>query len=210
MYVDLVKVICQEVDDNSDNKLANKRICNVCEVEDDGSYKYICFSTSKLENEMIHNIFLCGKYNDGLNKVFEYCWNQQKSTIATIEDVSYDSVYKQVWKPTIEQCQTLLCRLKDKTITLEEAESLYQIENFSAQLSALCNALCHCYPKANESLLLPNNWVSHTIAHIALYHEIVDNPKCTQAAEVIIEVRTSLKLEGDFKIIESLAKHVCT
>ena len=211
LCLDLTQVICQEIRDNSDDKLANKQISKVCKVEDDGSYKCICFSTSELKDEMIHNFSTCGKYDTNCNKVFEYCWDQQVqlSGIATVKDVSYDSVYKQVWKPTIVQCQTLLCKLKNKTVTLEEAESLYQIENFTLQLLALCIAIDKCYPISNDSLL-PNSWVSQTVAHIALYHEVANNPKCTQAAEVIIKIRTSLKLKGDFTIIEDLAKNVCT
>ena len=101
----------------------------------------------------------------------------------------------------------MLSKLKDKTITLEEVEILYQIENFSSHLWALCNAMHHCYPSSKESIPVPNKWIPQTLAHITLYHEISNNPKCTQAACVILKVKRSLQL-GDFKIIEDLAKHV--
>ena len=208
-YLDLTQVICQEISDNSDDKLYSKHICNLCETEDDGSYKCICFSMSELKSEMLHNFSVCGKYNGDFNRVFEYCWDQKLSTITTVKDISFDSVYEKVWKPTIEQCQLLLSRLKDKSVTLEEVEILYKMQKFSSQLSVLCNAMHQCYPKHNESLTLDTSWVSQTVAHVALYHEIANNPKCKVAAKVILDVKASLKLEGDFKIIEDLAKHVC-
>ena len=211
IYLGLTQVIYHEINDNSDTKLANKQISQVCKVENDGTLKCICFSTSELENEMIHNFTIYGKCNGDFNKVFEYYWEQQiqQSAITKGQDVSYNSVFNTVWKPTIKQCQSLLFNLKDKTVTLEEVEILYQIDNLSLQLSGLCKAMHKCYPELNESLPLPDNWVSQTVAHFALYHEITDiHPKCSEAVKVILKVKKSLKLEGDFKIIEDLAKLV--
>ena len=210
MYLDLTHVIHQEINDNSDIKLANKQICQVCKVEDDGTLNCICFSTSELEDEMIHNFSICGKCNGDFNRVFEYCWHHQMQQTPTTkgQDVSYNSVFNTVWKPTIKQCQSLLSKLKDKTVTLKEAEILYQIYNLCSQLSDLCKAMHQCYPELNKSLPLPDNWVSQTVAHIALYHEFANNPKCNEAASVILKVKESLKLEGDFKIIEHLAEYV--
>ena len=213
-YLDLTQVICQEITDNGDNELYSKQICSVCKTEDDGTYKCTCFSTSELENEMINNFSICGKCNGDFNKVFEYCWYQQikMSTITTVKDISYNCVYEQVWKPTIKHCQSLLSKLKDKTVTLEEVEILYQIDNLALHLSVLCKAMHQCYPNLSESLSLADKWVPQTLAHITLYHNIANNPKCAEAANVILKVKTSLKLKGDFKMIEDLAVHVsiCT
>ena len=213
MYLDLSQVICQEMSDNSDDKLYCKQICNVCEVGDDGSYKCICFSTSEMENEMIQNFITCGKYNGAHNEIFKYCWNQQMlSSKIRDQDVSFDSVFIKVWKPTIAECQSLLCKLKNKTITLNECEVLYTKGSFLPQLSALCNAMHQCYPDCKDLFPPPDKWVSQTVQHIALYHdEIVSNSsKCTVAAGVILKVKESLKLDGDFQIIEHFAKHVST
>ena len=208
-FLDLTEVICQEINDNSNDKLCNKQICTVCDIEDNGNYKCTCFSTSCLENEMVQNFIICGKYNGILNEIFECCWDHQiKLNISATTDVSYNSIYELVWKPTISQCQSLLCKLQDKTISLNEVESLYQIENFSLQLSALCDAMHKCYPSFKESLPPPHEWVPHTLSHIVIYHEIANNPQCTKAARIILQVRASLKLKGDFKTIEDLAKHV--
>ena len=204
----------QKISDNSDDKLYDKRICDVCEVEESGSnkcYKCICFSIPELDNEMVDNFIVCGKHTNGtINEVFKYCWDQQieLSAIRAVKDISFDSVFIKVWKPTVSQCQSILHNLEYKTVTLEEVEKLYQINNFSPHLSTLCNAMCHCYPKSEESFTPPDEWVSQTVSHIALYHEIANNQKCTDAAEIILKVQTKLKLEGDFKIIEDLAKHV--
>ena len=157
---------------------------------------------------MVENFISCGKFNGTRNKVFEYCWKQQieTSAIRTVKDVSFDSVYKQVWNPAITQCQSLLSGLNDKTATLKEVESLYQIENFSLQLSALYDAMCRCYPNCQKSRTSSNEWIPK---HITLYyHEIANNYKCSEAAGVILKVKSSLKLEGNFKIIEDLAHHV--
>ena len=118
-------------------------------------------------------------------------------------------MYEKVWKSTIKQCQLLLIKLKDKTVTLEEVEILYQVDNLSLHLSVLCKAMHQCYPNLSESLPLPEKWILQTLAHIALYYEIASNPKCAEAANVILKVKKSLMLEGDFKLVEDLAKLVC-
>ena len=210
LYLDLIQVICERISDNSDDKLKSKLICDVRKTEDNGSYK--CLSTSKVDKEMVDNFIVCGKYDDNsaVNEVFQYCWDHQieLNAIRKIQNISFDVIFDKAWKPTISQCQSLLCSLKSKTVTLEEVEKLYQLDKFSLQLSALCNAMHYCYPKSTQLFPPPQEWVSHTAAHIALYFEIVNNPKCTVAANIILKVQTSLKLGGDFKIIEDLAKHV--
>ena len=201
----------QKISDNDDDKLYNKRICDICKVEDSGCYKCVCFFIPELDNEMIDNFIVCGKHANGTtNEVFKYCWDQQieLSAIKTVKDISFVSVFIKVWKPTISQCQLLLHNLKCKAVTLQEAEKLYQIDNLSSHLCALCNAMHHCYPEPKESLIPPDEWVSQTVSHIALYLEIANNQKCTDAAELILKVQTKLKLEGDFRIVEDLAKHV--
>ena len=209
--LDVVQVICRKIGDNSDEKLSNKLICDITETEDNGG-SYKCFSSSEVDKEIVGNLIVCGKYNNNgaVNEVFQYCWDQQinLSAIGAVQDVTFDLIFSKVWKPTISQCQSLLCGLMSKTVTLEEVEKLYQISNFSMQLSALCTAVHHCYPESTQSFPPPQEWVPHTEAHIALYFEIVNNPKCTDAANVILKLQKSLKLEGDFKIIEDLAKHV--
>ena len=161
---------------------------------------------------MVDNFIVCGKYNNNgaVNEVFQYCWDHQVelSAIRNIQDISFDVIFCKAWKPAISQCQSLLCSFKGKTVTLEEVEKLYPLDKFSLQLSALCTAMHHCYPESAQLFPPPQEWVPHTVAHIGLYFEIVNNPKCTDAANVILKVQASLKLGGDFKIIEDLAKHV--
>ena len=230
LYLDLTQVICNEINDNSDNKLYDKQISSVCKDSDDNKYKCTCFSISKLEDEMIQNFIIYGKYKNGFNIVFKYYWDQQiiSSDIKMVKDVSFDDVYKSVWKKTTAQCQLVLVKLNDKSITLKEIESLHQLfipkdtnialdeneklcqrEAFSSQLCALCSAIHQCNPSSSDVLPPPNTWIPQTVAYIELYNALVVDSKCTEAARVIMKVKKSLKLENDFKIIEDLANRVC-
>ena len=229
-YLDLTQVICNEINDNSNDKLYGKQISSVCEDSDDNKYKCTCFSISQLEDEMIQSFIRFGRYNDGFNKVFKYYWEQQigSSKIKMVKDVSFDDVYQLVWKKTTAQCQLVLVELNNKSITLKEIESLHKLfipkvanialdenerqcqrEAFSSQLCALCNAIHPCYPCSSDVLPPPNTWIPQTVAYIELYNALVVDSKCTEAARVIMKVKKSLKLENDFKIIEDLANRVC-
>ena len=231
MHLELTQVICDEIDDNSDNKLYDKQISSVCKDLGNKNYECSCFpfSISNVQDEMIQNFIICGKYSDGLNIVFEYCWKQQvnSSNIKMVEDVSFDSVYTLVWEKTIAQCQQLLSNLNDRTIALKEIESLYQLfmpedtnaamnenerlcqkDNLSSQLCALCAAMHCCYPNSRKLFPSPNEWIPQAVNDIVLYNEMVVDSRCTKATNVIMKVKKSLKLEKDFKIIEDLQDHV--
>lgn len=224
LCLDLTQVICKEINDNSDDKLKDKQVCEVMGTDD---HKCTCFTISNLEDEMIQNFIIFGQYNGGLNKIFEYCWDQQVilSGIKHNTDVSFNSVYNLVWKKTIVQCKLLLSKLNDKSVTLKEVENLYHLfickdktsngnemqcllKSLSPQLSALCNAIHQCYPSSTESFLLSNEWIPQMVEHIAYYHEVVNDSKCIEAAVVIMKVKKSLKLEKEFKIVEDFANCV--
>ena len=225
--LDLTQEICQQIDDNSDDKLCNKQICTVCEDGDTDSYNCICFYTSGINEEMIDSFIKCGNCNDDVNKIFEYYWDQQKSNLIKDEGVSFDSIYCMVWKKTIEQCQQLLINIKDKSSTLAEVETLSQLfinenktaasentkqcqkYNLSLQLIALCEGMHQCYPNSKKLFPSPHEWIPECVDYIALYLEIVDDSKSTEAANVILKVKESLKLKGDFGIIKNLANCVC-
>ena len=227
LYLELTQVICNEIDDNSDNKLYDKQVSSVCKDLGNGNYECSCFpfSVSNVCDEMIQNFIICGKYNDGVNIVFEFYWKQQVnlSNIKMDKDVSFDSVYELVWEKTIVQCQQLLYNLNDKTVALKEIESLYQLfvpkdtnvatnenerlcqkDNLSLQLCALCDAMHRCYPNSRKLFPSPNEWIPQAVNDIVLYNEMVVDFRCTKAANVIMKVKKSLKLEKDFKIIEDL------
>ena len=178
---------------------------------------------------MIQNFIICGKYNNGVNIVFEYYWKQQvnSSNIKMVEDVSFDSVYKLVWEKTIAQCQQLLSNLNDKTIALKEIESLYQLfmpkdttaamnkeerlcreGNLSLQLYALCDAMHLCYPNSRKSFPSSIEWIPQAVNDVVLYNDLVVDSRCTKAANVIMKVKKSLKLEKEFKIIEDIQDRV--
>ena len=227
-YLELTQAICDEIDDNSDDKLHDKQVSSVCKDLGNKNYEYSCFSfsISNVQDEMIQNFIICGRYNDGVNIVFEYYWKQQVNA-SNIKMVKFDSVYKLVWQKTVLQCQQLLSNLNDRTIALKEIESLYQLfipkdtnaamnekerlcqkDNLSLQLCALCAAMHHCYPNSRKSFPSPNEWIPPTVNDIVLYNEMVVDSRCTKAANVIMKVKKSLKLEKDFKIIEDLQDRV--
>ena len=231
MHLELTQDICNELDDNSDNKLYDKQVSSVCKDLGNENYECTCFpfSISNVQDEMIQKFIICGKCNDGVNMIFEYYWEQQlnSSNIKMVKDVSFDSVYELVWKETIVQCQQLLSKFNGKTITLKEIESLYQIfipkdtnaalnenerqcqkDNLSLQLCVLCDAMHHCYPNSRKLFPRPNEWIPQAVDDIVLYNEIVADSRCTKATNVIMKVKKSLKLEKEFKIIEHLQNRV--
>jgi len=213
LHADLTQVLSKEIDDLSDDKLQAKQICDLCnDDDDDGNYKCICFSTNGLPNEMIEHCIIIGKYENTHNQLFDHVWQQQvdsfkKTDAANPNNISYSVVFDQVWIPTISCCKSLLSKLHNKSVTVTTIEELSQIENFADNLSSLCTVMLKCYPD-DVNVPPPQQWVPQLMVHISKFREISNNPKCTEATTVILRVKNSLSLTGDFKIIECLADNV--
>lgn len=207
----MIQTLSKEISDHSDEKLQAKRVCDLCTNDDDGkgNYKCICFSTDNLPKEMIDHCIVIGKYENAHNQLFDHLWQLEadafkKTDAAKPNNISYSVLFDQVWIPTVSSCKSLLNKLYNKSVTLAVIEEINQVENFEMHLSALCTAMLQCYPD-DVCVSPPQQWVPQRMAHFSKYQEISNNLKCTEATNVILKVKSSLSLTGDFKIIEHLA-----
>ena len=179
----------------------------MCAGDDATSYKCICFNTGELTEEMIENCIEIGKWKDNHNVLFECFWKQKADLLdkANLSDeIFFTVVHSEVWVPTVACCKSLLIGFYDKSVTLAKVEEFTKIERFFEHLSALCCALLQCYPDFT-SVRPSEEWIPSLMRHIELYkNEICDNIKCTNAANLIIKMKNSLHLSGDFGIVENL------
>jgi len=185
----------------------------LCTGDDATSYKCICFNTGKLTEEMINNCIEIGKWKANCNLLFERFWKQNADLLdkTTLNDENFFTlVHSKVWVPTVSCCKSLLIEFHDKSVTLEKVEEFTKIENFSEHLSVLCCALLRCYPDF-KSVRPSEEWIQSLMCHIEKYqNEIFNNVKCTNAANLILKMKKSLHLSGDFRIVENLSKNVRT
>ena len=185
----------------------------MCAGDDATTYKCICFNTGKLTEEMIENCIEIGIWKDYHNVLFEFFWKQKVDLLdkANLSDETFFTlVHSEVWVPTVSCCKSLLIEFHDKSVTLAKVEEFTKIEKFSEHLSVLCCALLQCYLDFT-SVRQSEEWIPSLMRHIELYHnEIFNNIKCTNAANLIIKMKNSLHLSGDFGIVENLSKNVST
>jgi len=204
----LVELICKELSDH-ENQLQSNQIRQLCASNDDGSYNCICFTISNLPNEVIKNCIEVGKCGDNCNQLFQYFWNQNADALNKAKltnDNFFTVVHREVWTPTILRCKSLLCELNDRSIVLAKLDEFANMKFFFSHLKELCSAMQRCYHFTKVPP--PDQWIPQLMKRIEQYQKICSDVLCNDAAKLIINLRKSLCLTGDFEIIENLANCV--
>ena len=140
------------------------------------------------------------------NDLFDTCWRQQCHSCGQLS--SFTAVYKEVCEPVVKECVQLLQSLEQRSIILEEVEKCFwkfEIPELSQNLLKLCEGIRECYP-TNTTISLGKNWIPSVIKDIQVYKRI---STYMNTANVILKLKISMNLTGDFNAVDTLAKQVC-
>jgi len=164
--------------------------------------------------DLIKFLFIVGRKNQ--NDLFETCWGQHCNLFNTLwrqqHDVndlpSFTAVYEAVCKPVIKECEKILVSLEQRSITLEEVEKRFwkfEMPELKQHLLKLCQGIRECFP-TNESISAGKNWIPLVVDDIQVYKRISGY---MNTANIILKLKNSMKLDGDFSAVNTLAKQVC-
>jgi len=162
--------------------------------------KFIYLSESELPpREMLEKLMVLGK--ECKNCFFEYFWSQNGAEMSANDDVSFQLIMKKVWKPTILNCENILCTFQNKSISIKEMRKYESLQNIGFHLNALCSGMHKCYSNS-ESFPSPGVWIQQLVNHINLFSRIFGNGNIN-ISEYCLSLKESLGLEGDFtKLME--------
>ncbi|RVE69570.1 hypothetical protein OJAV_G00079000 [Oryzias javanicus] len=107
-----------------------------------------------------------------------------------------DVIYSNIFKPCIDEYRTIHTRLKNCSITLEEVNQLFgaykgKHNDLSQELRIMSRV-----DKAGDT-----KWIDRTFEQIVQYHEL---HLAVASAQVIMKVKETLGLQGDFRVLETL------
>jgi len=143
------------------------------------------------------------------NDFFDHLWKQSAETLNISGDVSFQDIYENVWKPTILNCQSLLSKFHDKSVTIEEIQAFKNFQEIGKQLLALYSGIQVCFP--NYSLFTrsnpPNKWIKKVEDHITLLHNTYSMVH-KNGLEYCLSLKNSLSLTGDFSMVQKLCDQV--
>ena len=142
---------------------------------------------------------------DPPSDIFLDCWRKQVEKQGN-KPLTFSQVVGDIWKPTIEQCMQLLDGLKERSLPLDEVDSL--LEHYSNRLRILEEQLINLQKKICRVKRKQNprtRWIPECVKRMKHYHHLRTH---ADVAEVFVTFRDRLGLLGDFSMVENLSRKV--
>jgi len=173
-------------------------------VDESGVTQFVCtyFSSKEIPNDLLKYLYIVG--NCYHNDIFETCWRQRSKACTNLQ--SFVAVHEEVCMPVLSECKEILITLQKKSMTLEMVEKYFlkfELRDLESALNQLSQGIRDCFPE--EKLLPPKKWVSAAVKVIQEYRSI---NSYMAAAKVVLKLKESMKLTGDFSVIEMIAQQV--
>lgn len=133
--------------------------------------------------------------------IFKSCWvNEAKDFAESANEEELDITLEDLNREIFEQCydtyRNIYTRLKDGSITFDEVDVTFKAykgryEELAAEVAIMCK------------LDLSDNqrWIQTRIQQIEQYHEL---HLAVESAQVVMMVKETLHLQGDFQVLEKL------
>lgn len=161
-------------------------------------------STVDVPADLIKCLFVVGKKNQ--NVLFKTCWDKQCMSCDNLS--SFTEVYEKVCGKVVQECIQILISLEQRSITLEEVEECfwkYEVSELMQNLLKLCQGIQE-YSPTNNPISPGKSWIPSVVDNIQVYKQISGY---TNTAKVVLKLRDSMKLSGDFTTVDTIAKQVC-
>ncbi|XP_062264891.1 E3 ubiquitin-protein ligase rnf213-alpha [Platichthys flesus] len=148
----------------------------------------------------------------GDSYIFKMCWEQRAKLWVTEEVMSDDSneqevadimatpemMHEEVFMPCYETYKGIYASLKNGSIRLEEVNRLFRAfegkyEELAKDLVIMC--------KVDKST--DKKWINGRVQQIEQYHEL---HLAVTSAQIIMTVKETLRLQGDFQVLETLTE----
>lgn len=190
---------------NQDN--LTKPINSLCYVEtlDPKSIHFPSFQLAQpLESILEHYYYLSSvHYSD----FFQIIWSSKLREISKMKStLTIADVGTRIWKPVFSDCSDLIKKVSSKSIKLKEVDYYFrqaQADHIYDNLLNLFTAIEACNGNTPDSFV----WIRQAVHLIKQYWSLC---KQAEAASTLLELKDSLKLTGNFDVIESVANKVTT
>ena len=183
----------------------NVAVNNLFVENTDPSHQPVCiyFTVKDIPRDLLKYLYIMG--NRYHNDLFESCWRKQCRSYNNLS--TFKEVYENVCLPVLDECKDVLLSLELKTMTLENVDKYFrkfrQETDLESNLNKLCQGIQQCFP--NTEILPARDWVHGIVVCIQDYKKI---NSYMNVATVILNLKESMKLIGDFTVIDTLAQQV--
>ena len=146
--------------------------------------------------------------------IFKMCWETHARDLAAeeMEDEESDDhqkmdimatpvvIYEEIFLPCFDEYKDIYTRLKNGSLRLEEVSQIFgaykgKYDDLTEELNIMC--------RADKSV--DKQWILRRVEQIEQYHEL---HLAVASAQMIMMVKETLGLQGDFRVLETLTEAV--
>ena len=176
-------------------------------LTDSSKSQIVCkfFSTENVPAVLLQYLYIVGKRYH--NDIFDTCWRKQCKSCANLH--TFQAVYDMVLTPVLTECKEILLSLEQGTMTLKNVEMYFwkfESIELKSNLQNLCEGMKECFP-GDKQLLPPRKWVSTVAKSIQEYKKINGY---IAAAKIVLLLKDSMKLTGDFTAVNTIVQQVAS
>lgn len=180
-----------------------EKINTLCQTaSSDGSCNVVCFCAARPIDPFLNDFYAISyKYSSDL---FNRFWRDKLAKLTatlTFSDVNA------VWDEVIKSCTKLLEELKFRNMTLANVDHYFRgiyLNKLDIMRRDLVNL--HHGVSSIKSFHSDSSWIKNIVACIGQYWDLCGY---REAAQAFLSIRDTLKLTGDFAIVERVASKVC-
>lgn len=142
------------------------------------------------------------------NAIFQCVWHDRLKDLSSESSLAVADIQTKIWKPVIQKCMELLRTLQQCTMTLTVVDRYFS--QFKCTPESLLKHLTHLFYSLSEYCTTSDDEedfrkIKEGVAVILQYWSL---STYADAAQICLHLKEELKLEGDFQMVEMLAKQV--
>ena len=174
-------------------------------VTGSSDYQLVCkfFSAENVPIKLLQYLYIFGKKYP--SDIFESCWRQQCKSRVDLD--TFQKVYEVVCIPVLTECKEVLVSLEQRTMTLENVMVYFwkfELDELKRNLQHLCEGMRECFPN-DKQLVASRSWIPPVVASIQEYKKI---RSYLVTAKIVLQLKESMKLTGDFAAVDTIVQQV--
>ena len=179
---------------------SKKSIKNLCRIDGDAVELVGLKSAKSLLDIAVKFDIVHMKQSSSL---FTIIWKEHLHSLNRVK-LTIEDIKVKIWEPTFIKCNDLLNSVQDKSITLADVDRYMKPdENITTQLKRLYFGIGECLGNSEDNSSL--QWIETSVRLMEEYWSLLE---LANAAKTVIKMKMTLKLTGDFSLIENIAKEV--
>ena len=162
-----------------------------------------CFPTAAPLESFMKSFWIMTKVCN--SKIFFDIWSNRAVLIVKNRSpvLALGEVEKELWTPVFNQCEELLDKLKDCSLSLQVVDEVFKDQpDVSGNIKHLYRGVEMCQKGQDVKDF---QWMKEVIVRMNQYWRLCS---FAETAEAFLQIRDALKLTGDFGLVERIASQV--